>query len=175
VKIVNAAGKDSTLRLLLAVGLLLVPLCALLGRFSPVLLYVAVAAVAILGLAFAVLVCRVWLRMSPSQRRGWASLKRARKRFRAWARSEGIPVERVEHVATFEDWDTSSAVVIFFKTDSDLQRLKAEGRLEAIESRYRQCLADARYPSERFPVLLEFDSHENVVKNYQGSYFCRMR
>jgi len=32
------------------------------------------------------------------------------------------------------------------------------------------------YPFDKFHnVLIEIDSHENVVKNYGGSYFFRLR
>src|SRR4051812_37165919 len=113
--------------------------------------------------------------MSTHHKQGWAALKTAESSFRSWTTASGIAVERVEHVATFEDWDKSTEIYIFFPTDADLERHSEVGTLQLAEARYRELLCDTDYPSERFPVHFFFDSHENVVKNYQGSYFYRLR
>jgi hypothetical protein len=113
--------------------------------------------------------------MSKYGEQGWNALKTAASGFLGWAASNNIAVERVEHVATFEDWDKSSEVYIFFPTNVDLERHKETGKLQEIETHYRQLLSDAQYPSERFPIRFFFDSHENVVKNYEGNYFYRLR
>jgi hypothetical protein len=41
---------------------------------------------------------------------------------------------------------------------------------------YLSLLRDFGYPFDKFPnVVFEFDSDENVRKNYAGSYFYRLR
>jgi hypothetical protein len=113
--------------------------------------------------------------MNAYHQKGWAAIKSADGRFLSWANSNGIVVSRIEHVAVFEEWSRGAGIYIFFPTDEDLERHRSIGKLANMETLYRQYLSDAEYPSERFPVLFDFDSHENVVKNYQGSYFYRLR
>jgi hypothetical protein len=113
--------------------------------------------------------------MSANHKQGWVSLKSAEKAFRAWMASKSIPVERIEYVATFEDWDTNTEVYVFFPTNADLERHKTDGAIQEIEAHYRQLLSDAHYPFDRWPVVFLFDSHENVLKNYEGNYFYRLR
>jgi hypothetical protein len=113
--------------------------------------------------------------MNAQSRQGWDALKTAKSGFLNWAASNDIAVACVEHVAVFEDWNKSSEIYVFFPTDKDLERHKESGQLQMIETHYRQFLADAQYPSERFPIRFYFDSHENVLKNYEGNYFYRLR
>jgi hypothetical protein len=111
--------------------------------------------------------------MNADHNNGWTALQKAAEDFRKWAASLEIPVNRIEHVATFEPWDKCTEIYVFLATDSDLQRF--EGKLHSIEERYREFLSNALYPFDRWPVTFHFDSHENVVKNYQGNYFYRLR
>jgi hypothetical protein len=113
--------------------------------------------------------------MNADQKEGWVSLEKARQQFMEWARSNGIAMERVEHVATFEQWDKNTELYLFFSTDAELERIKSKNELSEIENQYRHFLLDLKYPFERWPIALYFDSHENVVKNYEGNYFYRLR
>jgi hypothetical protein len=113
--------------------------------------------------------------MIEQQTHGWASLKSAEKAFRTWAASQKILIERIAYVATFEDWDSCTGVYVFFPKDSDLQCYKTDGMIAQIEAQYRGTLSDAKYPFERWPVIFTFDSHQNVVENYEGNYFYRLR
>ena len=156
-------------------GLLVALVCFVLSPFIKQLLPVALVLAALSGAGLLVLWWYAWLSTSPSARAGWRAVKCVRKAFYTWSRKQGIAVERVEHLATFEDWDTRTAIYIFFKTNSELQRLRTDGGLEKIEQWYRQQLTDAHYPSEKWCPQFAFDSHENVVTNFQGSYFYRLR
>jgi len=50
------------------------------------------------------------------------------------------------------------------------------GTTGEIEADFRDILKQLRYPFRRFPrVGFVFDSDENVQKNYEGSYFYRLR
>jgi hypothetical protein len=67
-------------------------------------------------------------------------------------------------------------VWIFFPTDDDLNQHIRSGATEAIEADFRNILKQLKYPFRRFPrVGFVFDSDENVQKNYEGSYFYRLR
>ena len=164
-------------QLLLAIAVVAVVLALLPQRIGvPIFLAIEGTLILCLLMLLGILVLKKLIgSMNAQQKQGWASLKSAEKAFRAWAASQGISVERVAYVATFEDWDSCTGVYVFFSQDSDLQRHKTDGMVTQIEARYRQMLSDAKYPFERWPVVFTFDSRENVVKNYEGNYFYRLR
>jgi hypothetical protein len=108
-------------------------------------------------------------------KQGWQALKSAEQIFLVWAVSRSISIERIEYVASFESWSKTNGVYVFFPNDSDLERHRAAGTIQQIETTYRQALADSHYPFERWPIVFYFDSHENVLKNYEGSYFYRLK
>jgi len=90
--------------------------------------------------------------------------------------SKGIPLHEVHITATFEKWDDGIGVWIFFPTDDDLKEHTRKGATEEIESDFRNILMQLKYPFKRFPRIgFVFDSDENVQKNYEGSYFYRLR
>ena len=94
----------------------------------------------------------------------------------AWARGSSLPLHKIDFVASFEPWDKGIGVFVFYGTDSDLERCTREGTNVLVEARMLKELKTASYPFEAFPqVLFEFDSHENVQKTFQGSYFYRLR
>jgi hypothetical protein len=113
--------------------------------------------------------------MNAQSKQGWSALKTAKSGFLNWAASNDIAVHCVEYVAGFEDWHKRAEIYVFFPTDTDLEQHRKTGRLQVIEAHYRQLLAEAQYPQERCPAHFYFDSHENVVKNYEGNYFYRLR
>jgi hypothetical protein len=144
-KLARAVGDRLTVLLALLIGLLLALVCFVLSLFIKQLLPAALMLAGSSGLGFLLLVWYAKLRMSPSEKAGWAGLKRVRKAFQAWARAQGITVERVEHLATFEEFDGYTGIFVFFKTNSELERLRADGGLERIE------------------------------RNFQGNYYYRLR
>jgi hypothetical protein len=113
--------------------------------------------------------------MNIDHREGWKSLKAAEQAFKNWVKSNGISIERVEHVATFEKWDKNTEIYIFFTTDLEMKRVRSENEFPEIENQYRQFLLNAKYPFDHWPVIFVFDSEENVKKNYEGNYFYRLR
>ena len=71
-----------------------------------------------------------------------------------WANIHQIPIHRYEFVAVFESWSDSHSLWIF----------------------YQQALEARNFPFSEFPkVGFEFDSDENVRRNYAGNYFYRLR
>jgi hypothetical protein len=94
----------------------------------------------------------------------------------AWATKNSVPVHRVEFVAVFEEWNNDLPVWVFYETDEDIRICEANGSSKNLETRFMEILRERNYPFDEFPeVLFVFDSHENVEKNYQGSYFSRLR
>lgn len=107
---------------------------------------------------------------------GFQALNRAREEVEDWAQGRKLPLHRIEFVATFETWDSGVGVWVFLRTEADLERAKSEGVTVELTDVMLNALQIAAYPFDTHPnVLFEFDSHENVRKNYRGSYFLRLR
>lgn len=107
---------------------------------------------------------------------GFASLDPARRAVLSWAASQHIPLHSIEFVATFEDWDDGIGVWVFYETNAQLEQGFGDGTSERVKARVVEELRSASYPFAEFPNLVfEFDSHENVVLNFQGNYFYRLR
>lgn len=95
--------------------------------------------------------------------------------FRDWCAANDIPLHGIRHVATWEDWDDGMGVYVFLETISQRDRLTPDAITE-MQERYLAFLRESGYPFQNFPnVAFEFDSDENVQKNYAGSYFNRLR
>ena len=107
---------------------------------------------------------------------GFQALERARQEVELWASFRKLPLHRIEFVATFEDWDDGVGVWVFLTTDADLRRAKTENLTGELSEVMLTALREADYPFDTHPkVVFEYDSHENVKLNYQGSYFYRLR
>ena len=103
------------------------------------------------------------------------SVKKTDIELQDWCQTRGIKIFRIEHVITWEDWDDGIGVYIFTKTNKELNNL-SEKYIENLKSEYLNGLKRNNYPFDKFPnVVFEFDSDENVRKNYEGSYFYRLR
>lgn len=103
------------------------------------------------------------------------SVSAADEAFKDWCASKNIPLHRIQHVITWEDWDDGIGVYIFLETTSQRDKLKPD-QIDEMRDRYLAFLRGFGYPFDKFPnVVFEFDSDENVRKNYAGSYFYRLR
>lgn len=74
--------------------------------------------------------------------------------------------------------DTWVAVWVFFVSAQDVQENTDVGLLSELELDFREKLLASKEQfsfQELPPISFEFDSKENVDKNYQGSYYLRMR
>jgi hypothetical protein len=94
------------------------------------------------------------------------------------ARSKGIRLQNIETVSCSEEWCRTLGVWVFYESDAAAQAHKENGTNKWIEKKFVEEL-DAAKVSFRFSELpeisFEFDSVENVKKNYQGNYFLRMK
>ena len=87
----------------------------------------------------------------------------------------GVSVARVLPTALFEERNPVTTIYIFFPTNGDLNRYQETQQLKEIELFYRKCLAEALYPTDRFPVTFHFDSNEHVEKAYGGNLYNYLR
>ncbi len=106
---------------------------------------------------------------------GWKALQQSGKRFLEWAKYQRLGVVHLEFVATFESFADRSEIYIFFETNAILAENKKNHQLVAIENHFNALLIETHYPSEKWPVVYYYDTHENVVKYYGGKYFNRLR
>jgi hypothetical protein len=93
-------------------------------------------------------------------------------------RAREIRLKTVEFVTTSEEWDDSLGVLIFYENDSDIVTYNGDGTTEAIKTKFLDELVatKTRFLFSELPKInFAFDSHENVVKNFEGSYFLRLR
>ena len=95
------------------------------------------------------------------------------------ARQRGVAINRLEFVTTSEPWDTSLGVLISYDTDAELERRNADGTSDALKNEFKDELerSGSVLRFERMPenISFDFESHENVIRNYHGSYFLRLR
>jgi len=67
-------------------------------------------------------------------------------------------------------------IFIFYKKDKDLQTNIASGLVEQTKTAFIRILDEVGYFKKHpHDVTFEFDSHQNIKKNYKGSYFFRLR
>ena len=106
----------------------------------------------------------------------WETIKKANDQTMEWLRSMGQSIYCIHNVATFESWDKGVEVYIFFQDEIKKQEAEQAGYYDQIKQFYLSSLMQLDYPFKKFPdVVFIYDSHENVVQNYEGSYFFRLR
>jgi hypothetical protein len=104
----------------------------------------------------------------------WGALKQVRPRFKSWLKDKSW--RKKFHQLEFIPHSTFLEIFIFYKTDADVAAGNTDGFSETIRQKMLGDLADLEYPRlAETEVRFIFDSHENVVKNYEGSYFYRLR
>lgn len=65
---------------------------------------------------------------------------------------------------------------VFYLSERDISEGAQSGRWAEIrEAVYDELAAVGRGNRDKLNVTVEFDSHENVEKNYEGDYFNRLR
>jgi hypothetical protein len=100
----------------------------------------------------------------------------ARRELLAWAGAIAVPLVRVEFVVPFVKTDFDADVWLFFDTDANVKRCAETGVTARVEEEFRSILAGNGYPTDWLAGSSFYvDSHENVERNYEGSYFYRLR
>ena len=106
----------------------------------------------------------------------FAYIDLARKSFLPWATGRGIPLRRIEFVVPFVETNFGLSVWFFYETDEQLGRSGVERWPDRLTGSFIGLLRTLGYaPDWLTQVVFTFDSHENVVQNYEGSYFYRLR
>lgn len=103
-------------------------------------------------------------------------LKPAKDNILAWAEEEGIKLAQVEFVVPFVLTDKSLSVWLFFDLDETLWTYSQNEVVEKVKANFFRVLDELGYPGDYAQqVSFQLDSDENVQKNYEGSYFYRLR
>ena len=93
-----------------------------------------------------------------------------------WSEDQDIKLDRIEVIVPFVESEFDLQVVFFLPTDSLLETYRQDRTIHNLEKKYLSCLKEHDYPQEWLErVTFEFDSKENVDRNYEGNYFYRMR
>ena len=84
-----------------------------------------------------------------------------------------------ERLHEFFIWDCSEMsfkAYIFYEKKSNIAEAEKDGLSSAIRNFIHDALEDVgRGSRDSLSVDFEFDSHENVVGNYEGDYYLRLR
>ncbi len=101
---------------------------------------------------------------------------RARDQTIEWAAKSNIALHKIEAVVPFVISDKDLVVWLFFATEKIVKEYEKNGTIEKVKEVYLRTLEGIKYPSDYLNLVTFYiDSHENVVKNYEGSYFYRLR
>lgn len=93
-----------------------------------------------------------------------------------WAQASDIHLHKIESIIPFVATDKSLEIWLFFSTDEVKKRYEQDGKTQLVKKTFLQTLQELNYPADYLSqVTFIIDSHENVVENYEGSYFYRLR
>jgi hypothetical protein len=106
----------------------------------------------------------------------FAYIEAARANLLRWAPEHGIPLHRIEFVVPSVDTDLGLSAWFFFETDEQLRRSKAMGWPQRLSTRFTEVVVGLGCPATWLPeIRFVLDSHENIIRNYEGSYIYRLR
>jgi hypothetical protein len=79
-------------------------------------------------------------------------------------------------IQTIAQGRKEAEVYVFFHTDSELNEIVDDDFRKEFEGSFRSNLPwGPPWPANSLQLSLIFDSHENVLDHYEGSYFLRLR
>ncbi|MCX7745413.1 MAG: hypothetical protein N2645_00780 [Clostridia bacterium] len=103
----------------------------------------------------------------------WDLLEKAKIVLMNWTRANNINLFTVHFVPMH---DFSLEVYVFYESDFDITQNKRNGISDTIKQVFLKALNDLNYMNIfSNNITFTFDSNENVMNNYQGSYFLRLR
>jgi len=101
---------------------------------------------------------------------------RLKKLILDWTKQNGIRLHMVDSVVPFVLTDKSLSVWLFYDTDKTKNDYEINGTNEIVKNQCLHLLTELNYPIDYLKeVTFYIDSDENVKKNYEGSYFYRLR
>ncbi len=111
-----------------------------------------------------------------ARKQQFAHIDAAKTNLLGWAQANDVPLVHVEFVVPFVETDFSLGVWLFYATDANINRAAADGTTTNVQQEFQSILSATGYPNDWLTrVSFYVDSHENVERNYQGSYFYRLR
>lgn len=106
----------------------------------------------------------------------FSTIELARASVLRWARGRGIPLHRIEFAVPFVDTDFRLSAWFFFETDEQLRRAGDLGWPDRLAAAFTEALRSLGYAPDWLPeIRFVYDSHEAVCRDYEGSYFYRLR
>jgi hypothetical protein len=103
-------------------------------------------------------------------------IEKARAALMTSAEAAAVPLHRIEFVVPFVPTNFSLSACMFFETDGQLHGPEAQRWTTWLKTEFLNILRECGYPTRWLgEVGFVFDSHENIVKNFEGSYFYRLR
>ena len=103
----------------------------------------------------------------------WDIIEKAKKILMDWSKDNNVHIFTVHFVPMF---DSSLEVYVFYESDADITQYLKNGINDKVKQIFLQALTDMNYMKHfSDSITFIFDSNENVVKNYQGNYFLRLR
>ena len=101
---------------------------------------------------------------------------RLKKLILDWTMQNEIRLHWVDYVVPFVLTDKSLTVWLFYDTDKTKSDYEINGTNEIVKNQYLHFLTKLGYTIDYLKeVTFYIDSEENVKKNYEGSYFYRLR
>lgn len=125
--------------------------------------------------------------------RQWGYMKNAEKMILSWSRKNNQLIHRIEFCPHYIEeterqeaeilygtelntFKTSLDVLIFYLTDAELKSYTQSGMVEKTKQEFIRILHEIGYVKEFNDIVrFQFDSDENVKKNFEGNYGHRLR
>ncbi|ABN54157.1 MAG TPA: hypothetical protein DEF39_10870 [Hungateiclostridium thermocellum] len=103
----------------------------------------------------------------------WDFIKKAKAVLMNWSEANNIHLFAVHFIPLS---DFSLEVYVFYESDIDITQYQQNGVSDKIKQVFLEALNDLNYMKIfNNNITFTFDSNENVINNYQGSYFFRLR
>jgi hypothetical protein len=106
----------------------------------------------------------------------YSFINKAKDALLKWAEGENFGIYQIEFVVPFLPSDKDLSVWLFYQSDDMVKRYADAGTTAIVEARFVDIMRDLGYPEDYLSqITFQIDSHENVVANFEGSYFYRLR
>ena len=113
-----------------------------------------------------------FLRAKAAMRKDDHGLSEVRERILAQLKSKGLH----EFMVLYSRKTDAFGAYVFYEMDNQISEATESGLAEEIKSLvFDELERVGRGSKEGIKVNFEFDSHENVIRNYEGDYYNRLR
>jgi hypothetical protein len=103
----------------------------------------------------------------------WDIIEKAKKILMEWSKYNNAHIFTVHFVPMF---DFSLEVYVFYESDNNIAQNQMTGITDKVKQTFLKAITDMGYMKHFGDnITFIFDSNENVVKNYEGNYFLRLR